>query len=128
MEKHVIETSSAPAAVGPYSQAIVSGGLVFTAGQIPLDPATGELTGTTVAEQTERVLANLRAVLEAAGSGMDQVVKTTVFLTDLATFQEMNAVYATYFPDRPPARSTIQISALPKGARVEIEAVAVKNG
>jgi 2-iminobutanoate/2-iminopropanoate deaminase len=81
-----------------------------------------------VAEQTERVLANLRAVLEAAGSGMDQVVKTTVFLTDLATFQEMNAVYATYFPDRPPARSTIQISALPKGARVEIEAVAVKNG
>jgi 2-iminobutanoate/2-iminopropanoate deaminase len=127
MEKHVIETSSAPAAVGPYSQAIVSGGLVFTAGQIPLDPATGELTGTTVAEQTERVLANLRAVLEAAGSGMDQVVKTTVFLTDLATFQEMNAVYATYFPDRPPARSTIQISALPKGARVEIEAVAVKN-
>lgn len=128
MEKHVIQTSSAPAAVGPYSQAIVSGGLVFTAGQIPLDPATGELTGTTVAEQTERVLANLRAVLEAAGSGMDQVVKTTVFLTDLATFQEMNAVYATYFPDRPPARSTIQISALPKGARVEIEAVAVKNG
>jgi 2-iminobutanoate/2-iminopropanoate deaminase len=128
MEKHVIQTSSAPAAVGPYSQAIASGGLVFTAGQIPLDPATGELTGTTVAEQTERVLANLRAVLEAAGSGMDQVVKTTVFLTDLATFQEMNAVYATYFPDRPPARSTIQISALPKGARVEIEAVAVKNG
>ena len=128
MERHVIQTSKAPAALGPYSQAITSGGLVFAAGQIPLDPATGELTGATVAEQTERVLANLQAVLEAAGSGLAQVVKTTVFLTDLGTFQEMNAVYAKYFPDRPPARSTIQVSALPKGARVEIEAVAVKNG
>jgi 2-iminobutanoate/2-iminopropanoate deaminase len=97
---------------------------VFTAGQIPLDPATGELTGDTVTEQTERVLKNLQAVLAAAGCGLGDVVKTTVFLTDLATFAEMNAVYSAFFREPFPARSTIQVAALPKGARVEIEAVA----
>lgn len=97
---------------------------MFTAGQIPLDPVTGELVGGTVTEQTERVLQNLRAVLAAAGCGLEDVVKTTVFLTDLGTFGEMNAVYAAHFKEPYPARSTIQVAALPKGARVEIEAVA----
>jgi 2-iminobutanoate/2-iminopropanoate deaminase len=119
-----IASAQAPQAVGPYSQATRCGDWVFTAGQIPLDPATGELTGDTVAEQTERVLKNLQAVLAAAGCGLGDVVKTTVFLTDLATFAEMNAVYSAFFREPFPARSTIQVAALPKGARVEIEAVA----
>jgi 2-iminobutanoate/2-iminopropanoate deaminase len=119
-----ISSPEAPQAVGPYSQATRCGDWVFTAGQIPLDPATGEITGATVTEQTERVVKNLRAVLAAAGCGLGDVVKTTVFLTDLATFAEMNAVYSAHFQAPFPARSTIQVAALPKGARVEIEAVA----
>jgi 2-iminobutanoate/2-iminopropanoate deaminase len=119
-----ISSPDAPEAVGPYSQAVRSGDFIFTAGQIPLEPATGEICATSVTDQTERVLANLQAVLGAAGSGLGDVVKTTVFLTDLSTFAEMNAVYSKYFHEPFPARSTIQVAALPKGARVEIEAVA----
>ncbi|MGH7628423.1 MAG: RidA family protein [Gemmatimonadales bacterium] len=119
-----VATAGAPKAIGPYSQGIVVGGLVFTAGQVALDPATTELVGGGVQEQTARALDNLRAILEAAGSGMGQVVKTTVFLTDMADFAEMNAVYAQAFGDHRPARSTVGVKALPRGARVEIEAIA----
>jgi 2-iminobutanoate/2-iminopropanoate deaminase len=122
-----IRTDAAPAAVGPYSQGIRSGRLVFTAGQIPLVPGEGRLDGATVAEQTERALRNLGAVLEAGGSSLAGVVKTTVFLTDLSRFDEMNRVYARFFPDPAPARSTVQVAALPKGALVEIEAVAIAD-
>lgn len=125
MHREIIQTGQAPAAVGPYSQAVKAGGFVFCAGQIPLEPATGELTAADVALQTERVLENVKAVLAAAGSGLEQVVKTTVFLQDLADFAAMNAVYARFFPTNPPARSTIQVAGLPKGALVEIEAVAM---
>ena len=122
-----IATEKAPAAIGPYSQAAVMGGLVYTSGQIPLLPATGELTGNTVSEQTELVIQNLKEVLLAAGSGLENVIKTTCFLTDLGSFQEFNAVYTKYFTSLP-ARSTVEVSALPKGALVEIEAVAVVVG
>lgn len=121
----VIATKQAPAAIGPYSQAMVAGGFVFTAGQIPLDPATMEIVGSDVAAQTDRVLRNVAAVLAAAGSSLARVVKTTVYLADMADFAAMNAVYARHFGDHKPARSTIQAGALPKGARVEIDAVAV---
>ena len=124
MRKTVIRSSSAPAPVGPYSQAIRSGGLVFCAGQVPLDPATGELVPGGIEEQTRRVLDNIGAVLAAAGLGFDAVVKTTIYLSDLSDFSAMNAVYAGYFPSDPPARSTVQVAALPRGARVEIEAIA----
>lgn len=124
MNREIIQTSEAPAAVGPYSQAVKAGGFVFCAGQIPLDPATGELVSGDVTAQTERVLENVKAVLAAAGSSLEQVVKTTVFLQDLADFAAMNAVYARCFPENPPARSTIQVAGLPKGALVEIEVVA----
>jgi len=123
-QKHSIASPDAPKAVGPYSIAVRSGDWVFTAGQIPLDPATGELTGASVADQTRRVLLNLKAVLAASGCAMDDVLKTTVFLTDLARFAEMNTVYAEFFQEPFPARSTIQVAGLPKGAQVEIEAVA----
>jgi 2-iminobutanoate/2-iminopropanoate deaminase len=122
----VISTAAAPAAIGPYSQGIAAGSLVFCSGQIPLDPATGQLIDGDIGARTERVLNNLAAVLEAHGIGLNHVVKTVVFLTDLADFGEMNSVYAKFFPERPPARSTIQVAALPKGANIEIEAVAVK--
>ena len=124
MTRHAISTTNAPAAVGPYSQAIVAGDLVFCAGQIPLDPTTGEARLGTIEEQTERVLRNVGAVLDAAGVGFADVVKTTVFLLDMDDFAAMNGVYATYFPDPPPARSTVAVAGLPKGARVEIEAIA----
>ena len=120
-----IETKNAPAAVGPYSQAIRTGNLLFTAGQIPLDPASGEIRGVTVAEQTDRVIRNLEAVLVAGGSRLDRVVKATVFMTDLSAFGEMNDVYRRFFPDPAPARSAVEVGALPKGALVEIEAVAL---
>lgn len=120
-----IRTDRAPGAIGPYSQAIVAGNLVFTAGQIPLDPATGELVQGDVAAQTERVIENLRAILEAAGSSLTKVVKTTVFLADMDDFAAMNEVYARYFGDHRPARSTVQAARLPRDVRVEIEAVAV---
>lgn len=126
-ERHPIVTDRAPRplAGAPYSQAIASRGLVFCSGQIPVDPQSQELVGTTIDEQTQRVLENLQAVLEAAGSSLAQVCKTTVFLTDLDDFAEMNAVYANFFTTEPPARSTIEVSRLPAGARVEIEAIAL---
>ena len=128
MSRDVIHTDSAPKAIGPYSQAIRVGDFVFTAGQIALDPATGELAGATIEEQTRRALTNLMAVLEAAGSGLGKVVKTTVFLANLADFAKMNAVYAEFFPGNPPARTTVQVAALPRGALVEIECVAILDG
>ena len=124
--KTVISTAEAPTAVGPYSQAIAAGGLVFCSGQIPLEPSSGVLIEGDISSQTKRVLENLAAVLRAHGLTMEHVVKTTVFLTDLANFGEMNTVYAQWFPNEPPARSTIQVAALPKGANVEIEAIAFK--
>ena len=124
--KTVIATKEAPSAIGPYSQATVtSGGLVFTAGQIALDPSTGELAGNDVAAQTRRAMQNVRAVLQAAGSDLGGVVKTTVFLKDMNDFAAMNAAYAESFPDSPPARSTVEVARLPRDARVEIEAVAI---
>ena len=125
LKREAISTDAAPAAAGPYSQAIRAGGFVFTAGQIGTDPATGELAGNDVQDQAAQVLANLRAVLEAAGSGMDRIVKTTVYLADIADWPAVNEVYARFFKERPPARVTVQAAALPKGARVEIAAVAL---
>ena len=115
----------APAALGPYSAAIRVGELIFTSGQIPADPATGELAPGGIAQQTEQSLKNLSAVLEAAGSGLDKVIKTTCFLTDMADFAAFNAAYGKYFSQHKPARSTVAVKALPKGALVEIECVAV---
>lgn len=123
--KKIISTEKAPKAIGPYSQAIVVDRLVFTAGQVGLDPATMELVQGGVEAQTRQVLTNLRYVLETADSGLNSVIKTTVFLQDLADFAKMNAVYAEFFPENPPARSTIQVAGLPKGALVEIECVAL---
>jgi 2-iminobutanoate/2-iminopropanoate deaminase len=124
--KTVISTAEAPTAVGPYSQAIAAGPLVFCSGQIPLEPSMGTLIEGDISTQTGRVLENLAAVLRAHDLEMEHVVKTTVFMTDLAQFGEMNAAYAKHFPVDPPARSTIQVAALPKGANVEIEAIAFK--
>ncbi len=124
MERTVISTESAPGAVGPYSQAIRIGDLVFTAGQVPLDPATGTIDATTIEDQTRQALSNVKAVLEAAGSGLDRAVKLTVFMTDLGDFAAMNGVYAGFFPSDPPARSAVQVTALPLGAQIEIEAIA----
>jgi 2-iminobutanoate/2-iminopropanoate deaminase len=120
-----IQTENAPAAIGPYSQAIKAGGFVFASGQIPIDPKTGEFVAGGIAEQTKQVLTNLAAVLEAAGSGLDRVVKTTVFLADMKEFSGMNEVYATFFSGAPPARATVAAAGLPRDARVEIEAVAL---
>lgn len=122
--KKVIATSEAPQAVGPYSQAVVVGNLLFAAGQIPIDPATGELIDGDVSAQTDRVLQNVAAVLRANGMTFAHVVKSTVFMVDLANFAAMNAVYSQYFTEPFPARSTIQVAGLPKGAQVEIEVVA----
>jgi len=119
-----VAAAGAPKAIGPYSQAVIVEGTVYTAGQIALDPATNEMVGRTTAEQTDRVLKNLAAVLAAAGSGLGRVIKTTVYLADIADFPAMNEVYARHFGTHKPARSTIQAAALPKGARVEIDAVA----
>lgn len=123
--KKIIATDKAPKAIGPYSQAVQSGSLLFTAGQIALNPATGEMVSGGVEAQTRQVLTNLKNILEAAGAGLGYVVKTTVFLQDMADFAAMNAVYAEFFPENPPARSTIAVAALPKGAAVEIEAVSM---
>ena len=120
-----IQTENAPAAIGPYSQAIKAGGFVFCSGQVALDPQTGQFVAGGVAEQTEQVLKNLSAVLEAAGSSLDQVVKTTVFLADMKEFSAMNEVYARFFSEPPPARATVAAAGLPRDARVEIEAVAL---
>jgi 2-iminobutanoate/2-iminopropanoate deaminase len=123
---NTVATERAPKAIGPYSQAIVSGELVFTAGQVALDPQSGNLVGATVSEQTDQVLKNLAAVLAASGSSLGQVVKTTVFLADMADFAGMNEVYAKHFGGHRPARSTVQAAGLPKGARVEIDAIAIR--
>jgi 2-iminobutanoate/2-iminopropanoate deaminase len=125
MPRTVVSTPNAPAAIGPYSQAISQGNLVFTSGQIPLDPATQALVGGDIRAQTERVMLNLEAVLAAAGCTFAQVVKSSIFLVDLADFAVVNEVYGKRFPAHPPARSTVQVAALPKGARVEIDLVAV---
>ncbi len=127
MTRQVIQTVNAPAAIGPYSQAIsvASGKMVFCSGQIPLDPKTGQLLDGDISAQTERVLENLKGVLAEAGMELGQVVRCGIFLTDLNDFAKVNEVYARYFKEAPPARSTVQVSALPKGARVEIEAIAV---
>jgi 2-iminobutanoate/2-iminopropanoate deaminase len=124
MERQVISTEQAPKAIGPYSQAIRVGDFVFCAGQAGLDPATGNLAKGGIEAETRRVLQNLSAVLQAAGSSMSRVVKTTVFITNMDEFQKMNAIYAEFFPSNPPARSTVQVSRLPKDACVEIEVVA----
>jgi 2-iminobutanoate/2-iminopropanoate deaminase len=120
-----IQTENAPAAIGPYSQAIKANGFVFVSGQIPIDPQTGEFVEGGITEQTARVLKNLTAVLEASGSSLEQVVKTTVFLADMKEFSGMNEVYATFFPSPSPARATVAAAGLPRDARVEIEAVAL---
>ncbi|HEU4784892.1 MAG TPA: RidA family protein [Ktedonobacterales bacterium] len=127
MTRTKISTTSAPAAIGPYCQAIDLDGMVFASGQIGIDPSSGQLIEGDVQAQTHRALQNLTAVLEAAGSSLGNVVKTTVFLTSMSNFTAMNEVYATYFGDEPPARSTIAVAELPKGAQVEIEAIAVRN-
>ncbi len=127
MVKEIIQTDQAPEAIGPYSQGVVaqSDRLLFTSGQIALDPKKGSLIDGDIKAQTKQVLENIRGVLEAAGSGFDKVVKTTVFLRDMSDFTEMNRVYGTYFQEKPPARSTVEVSRLPKGARLEIECIAV---
>ena len=124
-ERHIIATTEAPAAVGPYSQGISTGQLVFTAGQIPINPASGKVEATTIEDQTRQALRNVDAVLRAAGSGLHRVVKMTVFMTDLGDFKAMNGVYAEFFPSDPPARSAFQVVALPLGVQIEIEAVAL---
>ena len=126
MNKHIIRTDLAPAPIGPYQQAVKAGNLVFTSGQIPISPQTGEVDAGGIEDQTRRVIDNLKAVLEAAGSSLDQVVKTTVFLRDMDDFPAMNKVYATYFKaESAPARSTVQVARLPRNVAVEIEAVAL---
>ena len=127
MTRQAVSTTGAPGAVGPYSQAIVTDDLVFCSGQVGLDPATGELVSGGVEAEAARVIRNLEAVLDAAGCTLADVVKTTCFLADIADFQKFNAVYAGFWPDPPPARSTFQVAALPRGAQVEIEATAVRN-
>jgi 2-iminobutanoate/2-iminopropanoate deaminase len=120
----IISTPNAPAAIGPYSQAVFSQGFAFLSGQIPLDPATGQVVGGDIAAQTERVLQNLQGVLEGCGSSLAKVVKTTVYLQDMREFAQMNEVYGRYFPESPPARATVEVSRLPRDVRVEIDCIA----
>jgi 2-iminobutanoate/2-iminopropanoate deaminase len=126
-ERTVINTDTAPAAIGPYSQAIVAGGFVFCSGQVPFDPQSGQVVEGDIATQTRRVLDNLQAVLVAAGSSFEHVVKTTIFLQDMNDFQAVNAIYSEYFGAEPPARSTVEVARLPRDVRVEIEAIALKG-
>jgi 2-iminobutanoate/2-iminopropanoate deaminase len=126
--KQIIKTADAPQAIGPYSQAVVAGGFVFASGQIPTDPLTGQFVAGGIREQTEQVLRNVSKVLEAAGSGLSRVVKTTVFLADMDDFAAMNEVYGSFFKENPPARSTVQAVRLPRDARVEIDVVALAGG
>jgi 2-iminobutanoate/2-iminopropanoate deaminase len=121
----IIATDQAPAAIGPYSQAVQAGGLLFCSGQIPLDPATGELVSGDIRSETRRVMENLKGVLQAAGCGFGQVARTTIYLVDMADFPVVNEVYGEYFPAEKPARATVAVAALPRGVRVEIDAVAV---
>ena len=126
--REIVSTEQAPKAIGPYSQAVVSNGIAYLSGQIPLDPATGQLVEGDIAAQTERVLQNLKAVLEACGASMESVLKTTVFLKDMTDFPKMNEVYARYFASSPPARSTVQAARLPRDVSVEIDAIASVSG
>jgi 2-iminobutanoate/2-iminopropanoate deaminase len=125
--RQIVETEKAPRAIGPYSQAVVAGGFVFASGQIPLNPETGELIAGGIAEQTEQVLRNLSRVLEEAGTSLERVVKTTVFLADMNDFAAMNEAYGRYFPEKPPARATVEAARLPRDARVEIEVIALSG-
>ncbi len=126
MEKQIINTTNAPAAIGPYSQAVEAGQFLFISGQIPLHPVTGEVVAGDIVQQTHQVMKNLTAIAEAGGSALSRIAKTTVYLTDLADFAAFNKVYQEYFPQNPPARATVQVAGLPKGVKIEIEAVAVK--
>jgi 2-iminobutanoate/2-iminopropanoate deaminase len=126
MKKKVVSSDKAPKAIGPYSQGIETGGFIFMSGQIPLDPATGDMVSGGIEVETRRVLDNLKAILQSQGLDMDAVVKTTIFLADMGDFAKVNEVYGSYFGEVPPARSTIQVGALPKNARIEIEAVALR--
>ncbi|MGQ0763792.1 MAG: RidA family protein [Acidobacteriota bacterium] len=123
--REIVATERAPRAIGPYSQAVRSGNFLFASGQIPIDPATGEFVAGGITEQTEQVMRNVSAILEAAGAGLQQVVKTTVFLADMDDFTAMNEVYGRFFGEDPPARATVQAARLPRDARVEIEAIAI---
>jgi 2-iminobutanoate/2-iminopropanoate deaminase len=125
--KKIVSTSDAPAAIGPYSQAIRSGPLLFCAGQIPLDPRSGQMASDDISEQAKRVLENISAILRAANLNFGHVVKTTIFLTSMDDFQTVNEIYGSYFRENPPARSTVAVSALPKGAKVEIEVIAMAS-
>jgi len=123
--KRIVATASAPQAIGPYSQAIVANGFVFASGQVPIDPATGQIIDGDIEAQTERVLKNLKALVEAAGTTLDRVVKTTVYLKDMNEFARMNAVYAKFFAADPPARSTVEVARLPKDVRIEVDLIAL---
>ena len=125
MGKRVIHTDRAPEAIGPYSQAIQAGNFLFLSGQIPLDPKTGELVKGDIRQQTQQVLENIKVVLESQKLGMENVVKMTIFLKDIGSFNQVNEVYATYFPSSPPARSTVEVAKLPRDAEIEIEAIAL---
>ena len=127
MSKEIVVTTHAPAAIGPYSQAVKANGFVFLSGQIPLDPATGQMIEGGIEAQTRQVMANLEAVLAAAGTSFDKVVRATIYLTDLADFAKVNAIYGERFPTAPPARATVQVAALPRGANVEIDLVALAD-
>ncbi len=124
MSRKVITTASAPEAIGPYSQAIATDGLVFCSGQIPLDPETMELVSGSIGEETRRCMRNLEAVLQEAGSGLAKIVKTTIFVTDMGDFAEVNEAYGSFFPSDPPARATVGVASLPKGVRVEVDCIA----
>ena len=124
MDKKVIQTSSAPAAVGPYSQAVATDTLVFCSGQVPLDPDTGELLSASIGDETKRCMKSLEAVLTEAGSGLERILKTTIYVTDMNDFAEVNEAYGSFFSGAPPARATVGVAALPKGARVEIDCIA----
>ena len=125
MKKKVIQTVKAPKAIGPYSQAIQAGNFLFLSGQIPLDPASGELVKGDIREQARRVLENLKGVLESQNLGMEDVVKVTIFMKDMGNFSQVNEVYGTYFPSSPPARSTVEVARLPRDVDIEVEAIAV---
>jgi len=125
MGKKVIQTEKAPKAIGPYSQAIQAGNFLFLSGQIPIDPKTGELVKGDICKQTQQSLENIKGILESQGLGMENVVKSTIFLKDIANFNQVNEVYTTYFPSSPPARSTVEVTKLPRNADIEIEALAI---
>ena len=125
MKKRVIQTDKAPKAIGPYSQAVQAGSFVFISGQIPIDPATGELVGGEIQQQTRQVMENIKQILESQRLGFADVVKTTIFLKDMGAFSQVNEVYGSYFPGEPPARSTVEVAKLPKNAEIEIETIAL---